>query len=110
MSRIIQDVEIEYLGKTYTCKPDFKFIDHVEKKVKFLKILQEIQDISDCKLTDIVWIIFSALKRGGVNCTFDEFGDEYMQNMEYFNEILADIIAATFPKQKNEDEDNKKKS
>lgn len=109
MSRITDDVDISYQGDTHSCKPDFKFIDSVEKRVNLQKLMLKPEDTL---ITDIVWVLYCALKRGGASCVYEEFGDEYMRNIEYYNSVFTEIIQTTLPEQKGfqENSDIKKKS
>ena len=107
MSRITNDVDIDYQSNTYSCKPDFRFIDSVEKRVNIQKLMFR---PTETLITEIVWTLYCALKGGGASCVYEDFGDEYMQNLKYYNKVFADLMEKTLPEQKGfkEDSDIKK--
>lgn len=95
MAAINKIVDINYKGKSYDCIGNFEFINRVEQRLN-VALFEAQATAGSPKVSDMAWIIFCALRPHIDKLEYFEVGDEMLSDMEYYGQVVGDLIQATF--------------
>lgn len=60
-----EPIELEFGGSTYRVKPSFRVLDAIEQRVGLAVVSNRLQ-VGDVRVSDLAWIVFSALTSQGI--------------------------------------------
>ena len=89
-----KEVEFQLAGKTYRAIPNFHFVDMVETRFDFDSYAQRLS-LGKTKISDIAWVIYSALKANGHDVEYSKVGDLVLDTpLPEIAKTTADLIGA----------------
>lgn len=89
-----KEIEFELAGKTYRVIPNFYFVDMVETRFDFDSYAQRLS-LGKTKLSDIAWVIYSALKANGHDLEYNKVGEMVLDSpLPNIAKVTADLIGA----------------
>jgi len=118
MTAIYTETPLEFEGKQYQVKADFRFINRVEQRgINLLTLLTLAAQGVTPKTSDLAWVVYAALTGCGENVDFNDVGDVVRTNMKYYMQFVSDVAEAAYAtpavegnsKADDKDEDAKKK-
>lgn len=89
-----KEIEFTLAGKIYRVVPNFQFVDLVETRFDFDSYAQRLS-LGKTRISDIAWIIYSALKANGNDVEYSKVGDLVLQTpLPEIAKTTADLIGA----------------
>lgn len=108
--KINKEIQVELEGKTYNCKGTFELIERIEQRVNVMAFHNSLS-LGSPKITDVAWVIYSALNLAGCQKNRIEVGESVLQDFTNYMMVAANLIKSCFPdNETNEIEEDKKKS
>ena len=101
MSAISKETQFDFDGVVYNCKSNFAFLNRVEQRLN-LVLYSRLAESGTSRVSDIAWIIYSAVSLKGYAGSYEAVGDVVMQDFKKHAEIAGTLIAACFPPSKAE--------
>jgi len=108
MTKVFGEVDIPFKDKNYIFKGTFLFINRVEQRLN-LVIFEQQAKLGTPRLSDVAWIIYSALSLAGCDCTYEQVGEEMLLGgpfkegdkeisaSEFYGQKAGEIFEACFP-------------
>lgn len=108
MTAIRKEVKVPWEDGAVTCRPSFAFIDRVEQRISISVLARQMRS-GQSRLSDVIWVIYSALSLGPLpSVSYGEVGEEMLlQDAQSVPQVASDLIeAALSPTRRRESEDN----
>jgi hypothetical protein len=101
-------VTVPFQGKDYEVRAAFAFIERVEKRVNILRVAQ-LMGMGDVRISDIAWIIWSALMPEMKDVSYEDVGEEVAGNLPLYAQVSANLIEACLTNRSAQEEPASKK-
>ena len=89
-----KEIEFSLAGKIYRVTPNFQFVDLVETRFDFDSYAQRLS-LGKTRISDIAWIIYSALRSNGNDLEYNKVGDLVLETpLAEIAKTTADLIGA----------------
>lgn len=86
-------IEIVINEKTYEVKPNFDFVDRLEQRLDIMGFMGSVEN-GRPKLTDVAWVITSAVRSTGKEIEYSYIGEEVVKDWAGMLNTSAKLVAA----------------
>ena len=97
MASINKTVPLKFNGETYSIRADFELVEKIEQRIGLGTLSQRLVG-GDIRVSDLAWVVFSALSANGEGAAYRQCGEHVIANIpaaaEFCGKLIEEILSA----------------